>query len=258
MPLPAIIFGSLFALLLVAVVLVVLNAVRRSRRGDDRIQLQGWQRLADGSDVMAGWDGWPFLIALEAGKVSDIVVGELEGVEFMSLRWSQLEPPHGGGPAGDVERYNMVAVRCETPVPPFSVVRGEHKVKTWERHEQAQAFEVGESRFDRRWQTLGDAGAGRALLVPEARAVVDEVDLGAWVFQPGWAVRVIPWTFWGGEDRMVEEVHRAVAPWRHVPAETWAAYGGPPRFVTTSLGEGPGGGPAAGGSPETGPGRGWD
>lgn len=253
MPLPAIIIFSFWGLILLAAVAVVLHSVRRKRQGDDRITRQGWRRLPDGSDVMAGWDGWPFLVALKPGRLNDIVVGEVEGVEFMSLRWSQHESGRGDGGGTDIERYNMIALRCEARVPPLSVIRGEHKVNKWERHEQAQDFEVGDRRFDRRWQTLGDADAGRALLVPAVQQAMDDIGIGAWVFQPGWVVRVVKWTFWAGDDVMLEEVHRAAAPWRHVPAEAWAAYGGQPRF-TTVLGEGP----VTDESPTTGPGRGWD
>jgi hypothetical protein len=250
-PLPAIVLGSLFLLVVVAALLVVLAAVRRKRQGDDRIARQGWRRLPDGSDVVAGWDGWPFAVALEPGRASDVVVGEVEGVDFTSLRWHQQEPGRGSART-DAETYNLVALRCEAHVPPLSVVRG-RRVPASHQHDAAREVEVGDARWDRRWQVLGDAGAARALLTPEVRQAVDDVDDGAWVFQPGWVVRVTRWTFWAGDDGMLEEVHRAAAPWRHVPAEAWAAYGGRPRFVTTSLGGG-----REAGTPETGPGRGWD
>lgn len=58
-------------------------------------------------------------------------------------------------------------------------------------------FDTGDDHFDRRWQALGDADFGRALLAAEVRTVVD--DLGhAWVVQRGWIARVVPWTFWAG------------------------------------------------------------
>jgi hypothetical protein len=42
---------------------------------------------------------------------------------------------------------------------------------------------------------------------------------------------VVPWTFYAGEDRMLEELERLAGPLRAVPTEVWARYGGAPRFL---------------------------
>lgn len=236
-PLPAVIFGLAMALLLVAVVLVVRNASRRKRAADANIERRGWRRLPDAADVTAGWDGWPFLVARRPGRSTDVLVGEYDGVEFMSLRWSQLESGRGRRRGGDTDRYSIVALRCEHDFPHVSFSRGDHKVHRGSQHPGAGDFEVDDEGFDRRWQLLGDADFGRALLTPDVRAVMDEHD-GAWVFQPGWVTRVTRWTFYSGEEAMLEELHRAAAPWRCVPHEVWRRYAGAPRFVSRLGGPG--------------------
>lgn len=241
MPLPGIIFGSLCVLLVLVAVLVVVRSVRRQRAGASRIEERGWRRLPDGSDVMAGWDGWPFLVASEPGKVNDIVVGEVDGVEFMSLRWSQTESGRGES-GGDLERYNMVALRGPTSLPHLSVVRGDHRVGRGAAAGLADV-EVGDRRFDGRWQLLGDADLARGLLTAEVREVLDRIDVGAWVVQPGWLVRVTTWRFWAGDDGMLEELEHAAAPWRAVPTEVWQRHGAVPRLPE---------------QPGRGHGRGWD
>lgn len=235
-PLPAIVFGSLFALLLLGAVVIVVNAVRRSRKGQDAIAQRGWTKLPDGADVVVGWDGWPFREALEPGKARDVVVGQHQGVDLMCLRWTQRE--HAGHEASreDHERYNIVALRTEHTYPHLSVVRGGNRIDPTKQHAGVAAFETGDDRFDRRWQTLGDEEFGRSLLVPEVRAAMDERD-HAWVFQPGWVTRVVPWTFYAGEDRMLEEIDHLVAPLRLVPNDVWRRYGGAPRFLQ-NLGHG--------------------
>ncbi|WP_030483287.1 hypothetical protein [Nocardioides aequoreus] len=242
MPLPGIVFGSLCLLLVLAAVVVVVRSVRRQRAGASRIEERGWRRLPDGADVMGGWGGWPFVVASQPGKVNDIVVGEVDGVEFMSLRWSQTESGRGE-PGGDIERYNMVALRCATALPHLSVVRGDHKVGRGASADGLADVEVGDRRFDARWQLLGDADLARSLLTPEVRAELDRIDVGAWVLQPGWLVRVTKWRFWAGDDGMLEELERAAAPWRAVPAEVWRRYGAVPRLPD---------------QPGRGHGRGWD
>jgi hypothetical protein len=228
---PAIVFGSLFALLLLAMVLVVVNAVRRSKKGAARIEERGWSRLPDGEEVVAGWHGWPFDRAKEPGTARDIVVGEHQGVRFMSLRWSQLEGnPEGVANSGDRERYNIVAVAVEHSYPPLSVVRGSHRIHPGRESAGTVPFDTGDQRFDGRWQTVGDEEFGRAVLTPEVRAVIDDLDFG-WAFQPGWVTRVTPWRHYAGEDTMVQRIEEAAAPWRHVPGEVWSRYGGAPRFL---------------------------
>ena len=97
-------------------------------------------------------------------------------------------------------------------------------------HPGISDFDTGDERFDRRWQTLGDADFGRAILTPQVRAVIDEDD-HAWVFQPGWVTRVVPFSFYGGEDKAIEEVETMVEPLRSVPSHVWEQYGGIPRFL---------------------------
>jgi hypothetical protein len=36
---------------------------------------------------------------------------------------------------------------------------------------------------------------------------------------------------WNREDKMLEELDKLAAPFRAVPAEVWARYGGPPDFL---------------------------
>lgn len=237
-PLPAIIFGSLFLLILLGAVVIVVNAVRRSKKGEDAIAQRGWTKLPDGADVVPGWDGWPFLEALKPGKARDVVVGHHQGVEFMCLRWIQREYAAHEASREDHERYNIVALRTEHTYPHLSVIRGGNRIDPTKQHPGVTAFETGDDRFDRRWQTLGDEEFGRALLAPEVRAAMDERD-HAWVFQPGWIARVVPWTFYAGEDRMLEEIDHLVAPLRLVPNDVWGRHGGAPRFLG-SLGHGAG------------------
>jgi hypothetical protein len=232
MELPAVIFGSAAALLLVAGILVVVRAVRRQGRGAARLAERGWERLPDGADVVSGWDGWPFRRALEPGTARDVVVGDHQGVRFMCLRWTQLEVDPGGGAAdrGERERYNIVALATEHEYPHLTVVRGQHRIHRDRQHDVVSEFETGDALFDRRWQTLGDPGFGLAVLSEGVRAAMDELD-HAWVVQPGWVTRVVPWTFYAGEDRMLEELERLAAPLRAVPHEVWSRYGGAPRFL---------------------------
>lgn len=241
---------SFTGLLLLACVLVVGNAVRRSRAGRARVEQHGWRRLPDDADVTAGWNGWPFLAARKPGRSTDVVTGNVDGVEFVSLRWVQSEPGRGRSRT-EIERYNIVGLRCETDLPHLSVVRGNHRVRPGQQVRGVEEVETGSREVDRRWQLLGDQSLADDLLVPEAVAVMEELG-GAWVFQPGWVTRVVRWSFWSGEDAMVAELRRAAAPWRQVPQETWSRWGGTPDFLTR-LGEaGPGE------TPPGGPGRGWD
>jgi hypothetical protein len=232
MQVPAVIFGSVVTLLLVAGVLVVVSALRRRNRGEANLVEHGWQRLPDDADVVPAWDGWPFRRALEPGDARDVVVGHHLGARFMCLRWTQLEVDPGGGAAdrGERERYNIVALATEHSYPHLTVVRGRHRIHRERQHGPVTELETGDARFDRRWQTLGDPEFGRAILTEEVRAVMDELD-HAWVFQPGWVTRVVPWTFYAGEDRMLEELERLAAPLRAVPHEVWSRYGGAPRFL---------------------------
>jgi hypothetical protein len=228
MALPVIVFGSFFVLLLLAMVLVVANAVRRSKRGKASIQQHGWTRLPDGEDVVAGWQGWPFARAKEPGKARDVVAGEHQGVRFMSLRWSQLEGnPEGVANSGDRERYSIVALAVEHRYPPLSVIRGDRRIHPGREPAGSVAFETGDERFDRRWQTVGDAEFGRAVLTPDVRALVDAHDFG-WAFQPGWVTRVTPWRHYSGEDGVLEELNLVAALLRAVPAEVWHRHGGAP------------------------------
>lgn len=234
---PAIVFVSFVVLLLVAMTLVVVNAVRRRNRGVAAMEQRGWEPRPDGEDVVAGWDGWPFLRALEPGTSRDIVVGHHQGVRFMCLRWSQLESdPQGGAHGRERERYNLLALAAEHDYPHLSVIRGRHKVDRDRQRPGIVDFDTGDASFDKRWQTLGDADFGRAVLTAEVRAAMDDLD-HAWVFQPGWVARVVPWSFYAGEDKMLEELDRLVTPLRGVPHEVWSRYGGPPRFLS-ALGHG--------------------
>jgi len=228
-----IVFGSLGVLLLLAMFLVVVNAVRRRGRGRAALEERGWERRPDGEDVVAGWDGWPFLRALRPGTARDIVVGHQEGALFMCLRWVQREADGTDGAArdGESERYSIVALATEHDYPHLSVVRGRRRIGQDRQRAGFEDFDTGDSGFDQRWQTLGDADFGRAVLTAEVRAAMDELD-HAWVFQPGWVTRVVPWSFYAGEDRMLEEMDRLVAPLRAVPPEVWDRYGGAPRFLS--------------------------
>lgn len=231
MPLPAIIFGTAFALVVLAMVLVVVRSVRRSNRGEAAVEERGFQRLPDDSfQALAGWEGWPFARAIRpGGRIRDAVVGEHRGVRFMSLRWTQQEPDPGEGQT-DSESYNIVAIAVEQDFPRLSVVRGNHKMGREQLTANVPEFEVGDGRFDRRWQTVGDPAFGQAVLTEQARATIDDLGSG-FAFQPGWVTRVTPWRFWSGEDQMFEELEKAAAPWHHVPAEVWQRYGGAPRFL---------------------------
>lgn len=41
----------------------------------------------------------------------------------------------------------------------------------------------------------------------------------------------VPFGFYGGEDKAIEEVETMVKPLRSVPAHVWEQYGGIPRFL---------------------------
>ncbi len=235
-PLPAIAFGAVLVLLVVGVVLVVVRGVRRSRRGEDRIAQHGWTRIPDGADVTAGWIGWPFDRATEPGEARDVVTGQYQGAHFLHLRWHQHEGSTRGGGSSDNEDYNIVALRVEQSYPHLSVVRGQHRIDRARLTSQTAELETGDARFDRRWQTLGDAELGRAVLTPEVRAAMEEQGHG-WAFQPGSITRVAPWTYYAGEEAMTEELDRLAALLRLVPAEVWRRHGGAPRFLQ-SLGHG--------------------
>lgn len=226
-------------LLLLAMALVVSKAVGRQKRGRRTAEERGWQRHPDGTDVVAGWDGWPFLAELDGyrdrARGTDIMTGHHNGARFLSLRYSQHESGRGSS-RSDIERYNMVALATEHSYPHLSVIQGRHKVREAGPRPGPEGFGVGDRAFDKGWQILGDADFGRAVLTPEVREAMEEVG-HAWVFQPGWVVRVTPWTFWSGEDTMLEELEKLAAPLRAVPSEVWARHGGPPDFLG-SFGQG--------------------
>lgn len=233
-------FIVFFVLLALAMVLVVRNAAARAKRGRQQADERGWQHHPESLDFVAGWDGWPFLAGLERladkARVTDVMTGHHHGADFLSLRYSHHES--GGGDArSEIERYNIVALRTAHDHPHLSVIRGRHKIHKDSLRPGMEEFQVGDTGFDKRWQLIGDADFGRALLTPEVRAIMDDLDQ-SWVFQPGWVVRVTPWTFWSGEDKMLEELDNLARPLRAVPTETWAAYGGPPDFLG-SLGHPP-------------------
>lgn len=224
------VFGAVCLLLVIGAIAIIWSSVRRYRAGSATIEEQGWRRLPDGTEVTAGWDGWPFLDAIEAGKATDIVLGEHRGAQLMTLRWTQREHRSPGRDGADAfDSYNIVALRTDVTYPHLSVIRGT-KLRTDQQHAGASDFDTGDERLDRRWQTLGDADFGRAILTPQVRAVIDE-DNHAWVFQPGWVTRVVPFSFYGGEDKAIEEVEKMVEPLRSVPAHVWEQYGGIPRFL---------------------------
>lgn len=223
----AVVFGSCCLLLVVGGVAIVVSAVRRQRRGSQHAQQQGWERVPDGTDVVAGWQDWPFTEAIrEGGRTNDVLTGVHAGVRFMSLRWSQLESGRGEG-GGDSETYNVVAVATRHRYPRLSVVRGRHYHGVPEGR-----FETGDPRFDRRFDTFGDAAFGADLLTEPVRAAIDEHG-HALVFQPGWITRVTPWTFYSGEERMIDELEALLAPLRLVPPQVWSTHGGPPDFLTS-------------------------
>lgn len=226
-------FVVFLVLLLLAMALVVRSSVRRQKQGRELAEQRGWQRHPDGTEVVAGWDGWPFVRALDRledkSTVKDVLTGYHNGARFLSLRYSQHESGRGSG-TSDIERYNMVALATEHTYPHLSIVRGSHRAPRDGLGPGLEEFEVGDDTFDSRWQTLGDADFGRAVLTPEVRAAIDDLD-HAWVFQPGWVVRVTPWTFHSGEDRMLEELDKLAAPLRKVPHEVWARFGGPADFL---------------------------
>lgn len=60
---------------------------------------------------------------------------------------------------------------------------------------------------------------------------MDDVDRGAWVFQPGGVTRVGPWRFYAGEDGMILSMEEIVSPLRQVPADVWRRHGGAPVFL---------------------------
>lgn len=227
----ALAFGAVCLLLVIGAIAIIWSSVRRARAGDATITERGWRRLPTGSDVTSGWVGWPFIEGVEPGNATDIVVGEHRGVELMTLRWRQKEHRRGGEDGPDAfDEYNIVALRTEVAYPPLSIVRGKRSVHPWQQHPGMEAFSTGDEHFDRRWQVLGDADFGRALLTPQVRAAIDERD-DAWAFQPGWVTRVTPWTFYAGEERAITEVETMIAPLRSVPVDVWERYGGPPRFI---------------------------
>ena len=128
----------------------------------------------------------------------------------------------------------------EQSYPHLSVVRGNHKVDRSRLTAETAEFETGDDRFDRRWQTLGDAEFGRSVLSPEVRAALD-ADNHALVFQPGSITKVRPWRYYAGEAQMTEDLDQLAAVARLVPAEVWRRYGGAPKFLQ-SLGHGQVGG----------------
>lgn len=221
--------GSFFGIVVLAAVVVIVRAGRRSRRGASVVAAHGWTRVPDGTDVVQGWDGWPFRAALEHGRAVDIVHGHDQGVELMCLRWRQRQSGRGDR-SGDSVSWNIVALRCEVPLPCLSVVRGKHRVQRGRLGPELPELESGDAHFDRRWQQLGDAQLARDVLTPEVRAAMDERG-HAWAFQPGWVTRVVPWRFYAGEQQMFDVMEDLVAPLRLVPDEVWARYGGPPGFL---------------------------
>lgn len=225
-------FGSCCVLLIIGAIAIVWSSIRRYRSGTDKLQEQGWRRLPEGTEVTTGWDGWPFLEAIAPGRANDIVLGEHRGVQLMTLRWTQQEHRADADSAKDsFETYNIVALRTEVSYPHLSVVRGRRSLRSYQQHSGVSEFATGDDHFDRRWQTLGDADFGRAILTPQVRAAMDQ-DSEAWVFQPGWITRVNSrWVFYGGEDKAIEEVEKMVEPLRSVPAHVWEQYGGAPRFL---------------------------
>ena len=114
----------------------------------------------------------------------------------MSLRWTQLESGRGEG-GGDSETYNVVAVATRHRYPRLSVVRGRHYHGVPEGR-----FETGDPRFDRRFDTFGDAAFGSDLLTEPVRAAIDELEA-------------------------------LLAPLRLVPPQVWSTHGGPPDFLTS-------------------------
>lgn len=242
MPWPGYVFLSLLALLVVAAVLLVVRAVRKHREGQEVLTQRGWTALPDeaGRDVVAGWRGWPFDRGTKPGRATDIATGQYQGVHFLHLRWIQHEGSTRGGPSSDIEEYTILALRVEQSYPHLSVIRGEHKIDRSRLTEETAAFDTGDDRFDRRWQTLGDAEFGRAVLTPEVRAALD-ADNHALVFQPGSITKVRPWRYYAGDDQMTADLDQLAAVARLVPTEVWRRYGGAPRFLST-LGHGPVGG----------------
>ncbi|GAB3654516.1 hypothetical protein GCM10027596_06430 [Nocardioides korecus] len=231
MPLPAILIFCVWGLLAVAAVLVVLRARARKQRGQDAVESRGWTPLPEATPLVAGWDGWPFAAAREPGRASDAVAGELQGCRFMAFTWHQREMSAQGSVADGTERYSVVALATEQSYPLLSAVRGRSKMHRGHQHPGLTEVELGDPGFERHWRALGDPDFVRGVLTPEVRAELERVGESVSV-QPGWVVRVVwPWAFFAGEDRMVEELQKLAAPFRAVPAATWAAYGGAPRFV---------------------------
>ena len=231
MPTPALLIFAVWGLLAVALVVVVVRARARKQRGQDALASRGWSRLPEATPLVAGWDGWPFVTARAPGRASDAVVGELHGCRFMAFTWRQRELGRQGSEAGHTDRYSVVALATEQSYPLLCAVQGRSKVHPGHQHPGLTDVELGDPGFERDWRALGDPDFVRAVLTPDVRAVLEQVGESVSV-QPGWVVRVVwPWAFYAGEDRMVEELEKLAAPFRAVPAGTWAAYGGAPRFV---------------------------
>jgi len=231
MPLPAILIFCVWGLLAVAAVLAYLRARARRQRGQDALASHGWTRLPEATSVVAGWDGWPFVDARGSGRATDAVVGELEGCRFMAFTWHRRGVPQGPDESRDRERCSVVALATEQSYPLLQAVQGRSKMHRGHQHPGLTEVELGDPGFERHWRALGDPDFVRAVLTPEVREVLERVGESVSV-QPGWVVRVVwPWAFFAGEDRMVEELQKLAAPFRAVPAQAWAAYGGAPRFV---------------------------
>lgn len=230
----AIIFGSCCLLLVIGAILIIWRGIHRHRQGSDVIEQRGWQRLPDHTNVMPGWDGWPFMDAVEPGRASDIVTGDHRGTRFLTLRWTQKDhqgPPRANSTNNAIDRYNIVALQTEITYPHLTIVRGRHKIHRHKQRSGPSEFETGDANFDHRWQTLGDPEFGHAILTQEVRDLMDDSH-GAWVFQPGWITRVTRWTFYSGEEQAIEEMEKIIAPLRAVPADVWRRYGGAPRFLS--------------------------
>ena len=230
MPLPLKIILGVWVLLLVVAALVVVHTLRRRRRGGDAIEARGWTRLPEATGLVSGWVGWPFVTSYEPGRASDGVVGELQGCRFMAFTW-HYRRPDGDTAKGEAERCSVVALATEQSYPRLKVVKGWWGSGRGPEQPGLADVELGDQQLDRRWDVQGDEGFARGVLTPEVLALLERVGESLSV-QPGWVVRVVtPWAFFAGEDRMVEELQKLAAPFRVVPAQTWAAYGGAPRFV---------------------------
>lgn len=235
---PGYVFLFLLALLAVAAVLIVVRAVRKQQAGQEELSKRGWTALPDeaGPDLVAVWRGWPFARATKPGRAKDIATGQYQGVHFLHLRWHQLEGSATSG-TSDAEEYTILALQVEQQYPHLSVVRGKHKVDRSQLTEETAELETGDDHFDRRWQVMGDAEFGRAVLTPEVRAALD-ADNHALVFQPGSITKVRPYRYYAGDEQMTADLDQLAAVVRLVPAEVWRRYGGAPRFLS-NLGHGP-------------------